>query len=224
MLGVLVTLSCSISSGIVLCTALNAQSVQQPGVIRAAWNGLYFACFRHGWDGDAILEVTLLNNEDGFKYERYGDSITIRRTIKQPSGGSFTLLAHTGKVCMLPHLRSSCVGHVNVVFVSDDSLDLSFLGVREKVFVHAVGSRSACRKLRQVSLIASWFDSVLVGPLDCFPQTPVVVDRIPVAALRHCCFCCLLQPVSSDRAELIRMLDIFNIQVSAMLWLSLLLL
>eukprot|EP00752_Nemacystus_decipiens_P012922 g11436.t1 len=47
---------------------------------------------RHGWKGDAVIEVTLLNNKYGFKFEEYGDSITVRRTIKQPSGGSFALL------------------------------------------------------------------------------------------------------------------------------------
>lgn len=64
--------------------------------------------FRHGWDGDAILEVTLLNNEHGFKYDQYGSSITIKRTIRQPSGGGFSLLAHDGAVCMLPHLSFFC--------------------------------------------------------------------------------------------------------------------
>ena len=52
-------------------------------------------CFtRHGWAGNAVLEVTLLNNEHGFKFEEYGASITVRRTIKQPSGGGFELLDH----------------------------------------------------------------------------------------------------------------------------------
>ncbi|CAN0515788.1 unnamed protein product, partial [Ectocarpus sp. 12 AP-2014] len=36
---------------------------------------------RHGWKGDAVLEVTLLNDVHGFKFEEYGESITIRRTI-----------------------------------------------------------------------------------------------------------------------------------------------
>lgn len=55
--------------------------------------------FRHGWKGDAILEVTLLNTEHGFKFEEYGESITIRRTIKQPSGGGFALVGADGEVC-----------------------------------------------------------------------------------------------------------------------------
>ncbi|CBJ48924.1 smc-like protein [Ectocarpus siliculosus] len=53
---------------------------------------------RHGWKGDAVLEVTLLNTEHGFMFEEYGESITIRRTIKQPSGGGFALLGHDRKV------------------------------------------------------------------------------------------------------------------------------
>lgn len=57
-------------------------------------------CDRHGWDGDAILEVTLLNNSDGFKFEEYGESITIRRTIKRPSGGGFILLDSSGEVLL----------------------------------------------------------------------------------------------------------------------------
>lgn len=53
---------------------------------------------RHGWKGDAVLEVTLLNNKHGFKFEEYGTSITVRRTIKRPSGGGFALLAQDGEV------------------------------------------------------------------------------------------------------------------------------
>ncbi|CAM9671007.1 unnamed protein product [Ascophyllum nodosum] len=53
---------------------------------------------RHGWKGDATLDVTLLNTPDGFKYDEYGQSITIRRTIKQPSGGGFELISHDGEV------------------------------------------------------------------------------------------------------------------------------
>lgn len=56
---------------------------------------------RHGWKGDACLEVTLLNTEDGFKHELYGDSITIQRTIRAPSGGSFALIGADGKVRIL---------------------------------------------------------------------------------------------------------------------------
>ncbi|CBJ48925.1 smc-like protein [Ectocarpus siliculosus] len=53
---------------------------------------------RHGWKGDAVLEVTLLNTEHGFMFEEYGESITIRRTIKQPSGGGFALVGADGAV------------------------------------------------------------------------------------------------------------------------------
>ncbi|CAM9332422.1 unnamed protein product, partial [Ectocarpus fasciculatus] len=53
---------------------------------------------RHGWKGDAVLEVTLLNNVFGFKFDEYGESITIRRTIKQSGAGGFTLLGHDRKV------------------------------------------------------------------------------------------------------------------------------
>lgn len=42
--------------------------------------------------------MTLLNNEHGFKYDEYGDSITVRRTIKQPSGGGYALLDQNGEV------------------------------------------------------------------------------------------------------------------------------
>ncbi len=42
--------------------------------------------------------MTLLNNEHGFKYDEYGASITVRRTIKQPTGGGYELLDHEGKV------------------------------------------------------------------------------------------------------------------------------
>lgn len=69
---------------------------------------MLFGMFRHGWDGDAILDVTLLNNDQGFKYEQYGDSITVRRTIKQPSGGGYSLLAHDGTVCTV-HLSQMAV-------------------------------------------------------------------------------------------------------------------
>ena len=64
-------------------------------------NLLFFSwCWlvRHGWKGDATLDVTLLNTPDGFKYDEYGQSITIRRTIKQPSGGGFELISHDGEV------------------------------------------------------------------------------------------------------------------------------
>ncbi|CAM9327713.1 unnamed protein product, partial [Ectocarpus sp. 8 AP-2014] len=53
---------------------------------------------RHGWKGDAILEVTLLNDISGFKFEEYGESITVRRTIKQPSGGGIALLGHDRQI------------------------------------------------------------------------------------------------------------------------------
>lgn len=44
------------------------------------------------------MEVTLLNSSEGFKFEEYGESITVQRTIRQPSGGGFALLDHDGKV------------------------------------------------------------------------------------------------------------------------------
>lgn len=53
---------------------------------------------RHGWEGDAIVQVTLLNNSQGYKFDEYGDSITVKRTIKQPSGGGFALISHDGQV------------------------------------------------------------------------------------------------------------------------------
>ncbi|CAM9205870.1 unnamed protein product, partial [Hapterophycus canaliculatus] len=53
---------------------------------------------RHGWQGDAVLEVTLLNDKAGFKFAEYGSSITVRRTIRRPSGGAFELLSHDKKV------------------------------------------------------------------------------------------------------------------------------
>lgn len=37
---------------------------------------------RHGWEGDAEVEVKLLNAKDGHDFEKYGASITIRRVIK----------------------------------------------------------------------------------------------------------------------------------------------
>lgn len=68
------------------------------------------SCFiRHGWKGDAVLAVTLLNNEHGFKYDEYGASITVKRTIKQPSGGGYELLDHDGKVNVKVGQRS-CFG------------------------------------------------------------------------------------------------------------------
>lgn len=60
------------------------------------WVGV--CLFRHGWKGDAVLEVTLLNDMYGFKFDDYGESITIRRTIKQSGAGGFTLLGHDRKV------------------------------------------------------------------------------------------------------------------------------
>ncbi|CAM9711696.1 unnamed protein product [Scytosiphon promiscuus] len=53
---------------------------------------------RHGWQGDAVLEVTLLNDKYGFKFDEYGSSITVRRTIRQPNGSTFELLSHDKKV------------------------------------------------------------------------------------------------------------------------------
>lgn len=53
---------------------------------------------RHGWSGDAELDVTLLNAEDGYKYEEYGDCVTVRRTIKRPNGGGYSLIGADGSV------------------------------------------------------------------------------------------------------------------------------
>lgn len=43
-----------------------------------------------------------MNKIDGFKFGEYGDSITIRRTIKPNGGGGFELLGHDRKVSHRP--------------------------------------------------------------------------------------------------------------------------
>ena len=70
-------------------------------MIVVAFSSFASTLVRHGWPGDAVLEVTLYNNQHGFRYEEYGDSITVRRTIKQPSGGSFALIGHDKAVSFL---------------------------------------------------------------------------------------------------------------------------
>lgn len=65
---------------------------------------------RHGWQGDAALEVTLLNDKYGFKFEEYGSSITVRRTIRRPSGGAFELLGHDKKVTTTRSVVDAGVG------------------------------------------------------------------------------------------------------------------
>lgn len=70
-------------------------------MIVVAFSSFASTLVRHGWPGDAVLEVTLYNNQHGFRYEKYGDSITVRRTIKQPSGGSFALIGHDKAVSFL---------------------------------------------------------------------------------------------------------------------------
>lgn len=59
---------------------------------------MYCTVCRHGCKGDAVVEVTLLNTMNGFKFDDYGDSITVRRTIKPNGGGGFALLGHDGMV------------------------------------------------------------------------------------------------------------------------------
>lgn len=54
-----------------------------------------------------MVQVTLLNNSQGFKFEDYGESITVKRTIKQPSGGSFALIGHDGEVSAVQQWCSS---------------------------------------------------------------------------------------------------------------------
>lgn len=53
---------------------------------------------RRGWDGDAVVQVTLHNNSEGHDFDEYGSSITVRRTIKQSGGSEFTLIGHDGQV------------------------------------------------------------------------------------------------------------------------------
>ncbi|CAN0074078.1 unnamed protein product, partial [Phaeothamnion confervicola] len=49
--------------------------------------------------GDALVQVTLLNSDDGFEYDKYGDSITVRRTIKRAGGGGkLELIGEGGEV------------------------------------------------------------------------------------------------------------------------------
>lgn len=65
---------------------------------KSANSQLYLFVGRHGWEGDAVVQVTLLNNSQGYKFDEYGESITVKRTIKKPSGGGFALISHDGQV------------------------------------------------------------------------------------------------------------------------------
>jgi structural maintenance of chromosomes protein 6 len=40
---------------------------------------------RHGWSGDAEVEVKLLNAADGYNHQKYGGSITVKRIISKTS-------------------------------------------------------------------------------------------------------------------------------------------
>ena len=53
---------------------------------------------RHGSDGPAVLNVTLLNEgPDAFKPQEYGNRITVERTISRSGGGAYALKAANGK-------------------------------------------------------------------------------------------------------------------------------
>lgn len=53
---------------------------------------------RHGWKGDAYVQVTLSNTRDGFKYDEFGCSITVKRIITHAGGGRFKLIGEDKKV------------------------------------------------------------------------------------------------------------------------------
>eukprot|EP00611_Tribonema_gayanum_P020504 TRINITY_DN3754_c0_g3_i3.p1 TRINITY_DN3754_c0_g3~~TRINITY_DN3754_c0_g3_i3.p1 ORF type:complete len:1163 (-),score=551.53 TRINITY_DN3754_c0_g3_i3:437-3868(-) len=53
---------------------------------------------RHGWGGDAEVEVKMLNTPDGHKFDVYGQSITVRRVIKRGASAVVELLSHDGRV------------------------------------------------------------------------------------------------------------------------------
>ncbi|KAG5192145.1 P-loop containing nucleoside triphosphate hydrolase protein [Tribonema minus] len=53
---------------------------------------------RHGWGGDAEVEVKMLNTPDGHKFDVYGQSITVRRVIKRGASAVVELLSHDGTV------------------------------------------------------------------------------------------------------------------------------
>ncbi len=52
---------------------------------------------RAGWEGDAEISITL-ENDDGYKYEEFGNEITVRRTISRGKGGGFSMLNYKGQV------------------------------------------------------------------------------------------------------------------------------
>eukprot|EP00611_Tribonema_gayanum_P020500 TRINITY_DN3754_c0_g1_i1.p2 TRINITY_DN3754_c0_g1~~TRINITY_DN3754_c0_g1_i1.p2 ORF type:complete len:1140 (+),score=508.08 TRINITY_DN3754_c0_g1_i1:127-3546(+) len=53
---------------------------------------------RHGWAGDAEVEVKLRNTPDGYRFKKYGASITILRTIKRSAPATIKLIADNGAV------------------------------------------------------------------------------------------------------------------------------
>ena len=51
------------------------------------------------FDSQAIVSVTLKNKgEEAFRHDKYGDSITIERTINKAGNSSFKILSHDKKV------------------------------------------------------------------------------------------------------------------------------
>jgi structural maintenance of chromosomes protein 6 len=52
---------------------------------------------RHGWSGDAEVEVKLLNAADGYNHQKYGGSITVKRIISKTST-AVHLLADSGEI------------------------------------------------------------------------------------------------------------------------------
>lgn len=53
---------------------------------------------RHGCDGDAQVAVTVQNCKDGYKFDVFGDAITIRRTLKKIGSHPFQLIGSDGIV------------------------------------------------------------------------------------------------------------------------------
>ncbi|KAG5192144.1 RecF/RecN/SMC [Tribonema minus] len=51
---------------------------------------------RHGWAGDAEVEVKLRNTPDGYRFKKFGASITILRTIKRGAPATIKLIADNG--------------------------------------------------------------------------------------------------------------------------------
>ncbi len=52
---------------------------------------------RTGWEGDAEISITL-QNEHGYKYEEFGNEMTVRRIISRGRGGGFAILDCKGQV------------------------------------------------------------------------------------------------------------------------------